>query len=250
MDNIPRYPDGWQDDHAGLPIHPNFPRRFNYTGLNAAWNRQGRSVDFSAQMALFADNLRDDRAACSARPADMPGLAQVHADIGEAVNQRCWSEADGFYYDLGYGEQIRRKHIGMFWVMLAGIAPPDRLSRMLGHLVDPDQFWRRIPGRQLAGGPGRLLSRRQLLDGQRLGADQLHDHPRARAMRPTGLGDPSGAAILLVAGPGVQMDRTFWENYAPGRRRQGQHRPAGLLRLDRPGPDRHLPRVHRRGVMP
>ncbi|HEY3887874.1 MAG TPA: trehalase family glycosidase [Caulobacteraceae bacterium] len=144
MDNIPRHPDGWRDDHAGLPIHPNFPKRFNYTGLNAAWNRQGRSVDFSAQMALFADNLRV-MAGLLGESADMPALAQVHADIGAAVNQHCWNEADGFYYDLGYGEQIRRKHIGMFWVMLAGIVPPDRLDRMLAHLVDPAQFWRRIP---------------------------------------------------------------------------------------------------------
>lgn len=144
MDNIPRYPDGWRDDHAGLPIHPNFPKRFNYTGLNAAWNRQGRSVDFSAQMALFADNMRV-MAGLLGETADIPVYAQVHADIGAAVNLHCWSEADGFYYDLGYGEQIRRKHIGMFWVMLAGIVPPDRLGRMLGHLVDPAQFWRRFP---------------------------------------------------------------------------------------------------------
>ncbi len=144
MDNIPRYPDGWRDDHAGIPIRPLYPKRFNYTGLNAAWNRQGRSVDFSAQMALFADNMRV-MAGLLGETADVSVYAQANADIGAAVNLHCWNEADGFYYDLGYGEQIRRKHIGMFWVMLAGIAPPARLSRMLGCLVDPNQFWRRIP---------------------------------------------------------------------------------------------------------
>ena len=144
MDNIPRYPEGWKDDHTGIPIHNLHPEVFAYGGLSAAWNRQGRSVDFTAQMALFADNLRTI-AGLIGETADVAAHAQAHADIGAAVNRHCWNEADGFYYDLGYGAQIRRKHIGMFWVMLAGIAPPARLSRMLGHLVDPGQFWRRIP---------------------------------------------------------------------------------------------------------
>ena len=144
MDNIPRYPDGWTDDHAGIAIHNLHPEVFAYAGLSAAWNRQGRSVDFSAQMALFADNLRTI-AGLIGETADVAAHAQAHADIGRAVNLHCWNEADGFYYDLGYGAQIRRKHIGMFWVMLAGIVPPARLSRMLDHLVDPGQFWRRIP---------------------------------------------------------------------------------------------------------
>ena len=144
MDNIPRYPDGWQDDHAGVPLHNLYPEVFAYSGLSAEWNRQGRSVDFSAQMALFADNL-GTIAGLIGQTADAPAYAQAHAEIGRAVNLHCWNEVDGFYYDLGYGAQIRRKHIGMFWVMLAGIVPPPRLRRMLGHLTDPAQFWRKIP---------------------------------------------------------------------------------------------------------
>jgi hypothetical protein len=144
MDNIARYPDGWRDDHRGIPMHNLYPEVFAYSGLNAAWNRQGRSVDFSAQMALFADNL----AAIARRIGetdDLAAYADAHADVARAVNQHCWNESDGFYYDLGYGAQIRRKHIGMFWVMLAGIVPPARLAPMLGHLTDPAQFWRKFP---------------------------------------------------------------------------------------------------------
>jgi hypothetical protein len=144
MDNIQRYPDDWQDDHTGIPIHNLYPEVFTYSGLNAAWNRQGRSVDFSAQMALFADELATI-ARLIGETGDVAAYVQAHTDIGRAVNERCWSEADGFYYDLGYGAQIRRKHIGMFWVILAGIVPPARLGRMLDHLTDPAQFWRRIP---------------------------------------------------------------------------------------------------------
>jgi hypothetical protein len=144
MDNIERYPDGWQDDHAGIPLHNLYPAVFTYSGPSAAWNRQGRSVDFSAQMALFADNLVSI-ARLIGTPDDAVRHEQARAAIGEAINRHCWSEADGFYYDLGYGAQIRRKHIGMFWVMLAGIVPPPRLKRMLGHLTDPSQFWRTTP---------------------------------------------------------------------------------------------------------
>ena len=144
MDNIQRYPDGWTDDHAGAVLHNLYPEVFAYTGLNAAWNRQGRSVDFSAQMALFADNLKHI-AGVVGNSVEVAAYARHHADIGRAINTHCWSEQDGFYYDLGYGRQIRRKHIGMFWTMLAGAVPPSRLDRLLGHLTDPGQFWRRFP---------------------------------------------------------------------------------------------------------
>ncbi len=144
MDNIQRYPDGWRDDHAGIPLHNLYPEVFDYSGPNAEWNRQGRSVDFSAQMALFADNLRAI-AGLIGEAGDRPRYAQIHDEIARAINRHCWSEADGFYYDLGYGAQIPRKHIGMFWVMLAGIAPPDRLDRLLAHLTDPGEFWRTFP---------------------------------------------------------------------------------------------------------
>ena len=144
MDNIPRYPDGWTDDHAGIAIHNLYPEYFAYSGPNAAWNRQGRSVDFSAQMALFADNLATIARLIGAS-ADIPKFVQAHADAARAINLHCWNDADGFYYDLGYGAQIRRKHIGMFWVMLAKVVPDSRLNRLLEHLVDPGQFWRRVP---------------------------------------------------------------------------------------------------------
>ena len=144
MDNIPRYPLGWQDDGLGLPLTNLHPELFVYDGLNPKWNRQGRSVDMSAQMALFSENL--------ATIAHLIGQEQearhyqtLHAQIASAINQLCWSEADGFYYDLGYGQQIPRRHIGMFWVMLAGVAPPDRCQRLVARLTDPAQFWRRLP---------------------------------------------------------------------------------------------------------
>jgi Trehalase len=214
MDNIPRYPDGWQDDHAGIPLHNLYPEVFDYKGLSADWNRQGRSVDLSAQMALFADQL----ATIAARLGDVDGAPRYERasrEIGIAVNARCWNEDDGFYYDLGYGQQIRRKHIGMFWVMLAGIVPPARLNRMLAHLTDPAQFWRTIPvatwpadqvGFSPAGNywmgsvwaPTNYMVIRGL---QRCGQHALADRLARRYYWCV-------AQVFLAT-------RTFWENYAP-----------------------------------
>lgn len=144
MDNIPRYPEGWRDDHKGIADANLHPEIFKYEGLSPLWNRQGRAVDLTAQMALFADNLATI-AVLIGRDDDAASYAAFHTATGIALNAQCWNEADGFYYDLGYGKQIRRKHIGMFWTLLAGVVPPERQSRLLAHLIDPNQFWRAVP---------------------------------------------------------------------------------------------------------
>ncbi|MBA2248950.1 MAG: hypothetical protein H0W12_02020 [Chitinophagaceae bacterium] len=144
MDNIQRYPDGWQDDGKGIPVKNLFPEIFAYTGLSSVWNRQGRAVDLSAQMALFADNLSTIAGLINEKN-DIADYRQFYHETKVAINAFCWNDTDGFYYDLGYGKQIKRKHIGMFWVLLAGIVPVEKLSMFLSHLTDPNQFWRTFP---------------------------------------------------------------------------------------------------------
>lgn len=144
MDNIPRYPDGWTDDGKGIPIKNLFPEIFVYDGISPMWNKQGRGVDISAQMALFAEHLITI-AALIKEQGDIAAYQQFYKETKDAINKYCWSEADGFYYDLGYGQQIKRKHIGMFWVLMAGIVPNDKLDKVLAHLTDPNQFWRKFP---------------------------------------------------------------------------------------------------------
>ncbi len=144
MDNITRYPDGWKDDGKGIKLNNLYPEIFNYGGLSAAWNKQGRSVDFSAQMALFAEDLIRI-ASLIQQPGMINEYRKFYAETKKAINEYCWNEADEFYYDLGYGKQIRRKHIGMFWTLLAGIVPQEKLGGMIRHLTDPAEFWRTIP---------------------------------------------------------------------------------------------------------
>lgn len=144
MDNIPRYPDGWKDDGKGIQVKNLHPEIFVYDGLNPAWNWQGRSVDMTAQMALFADNLIEI-AGLTGRQKDIPAYQKFHTETRQALNTHCWNEQDGFYYDLGYGKQIKRKHIGMFWVMIGGVVPPERVDRLIKTLTDPKKFWRKFP---------------------------------------------------------------------------------------------------------
>lgn len=144
MDNIPRYPFGWQDDGQGIVLTNLHPDLFTYDGLSPKWNRQGRSVDLSAQMVLSAHHLTKI-ARLIGKADDIPTLEADAAKTCAALNDLCWDEEDGFYYDLGYGKRIKRRHIGMFWTLLARVAPPERLSRLIAHLTDPNQFWRTFP---------------------------------------------------------------------------------------------------------
>ncbi len=214
MDNIERYPDGWTDDGRGIPLHNLYPEVFDYKGLSAEWNRQGRSVDLSAQMALFADNLRTI-AGTIGRTRDMPRYAEAKNAIARAVNALCWNEADGFYYDLGYGRQIRRKHIGMYWLLMAGIAPAPRLARMVAHLTDPAEFWRRIPA---ATWPA-----------DQAGFDPKGGYWKGSVWAPTNYMTIRGLARAGRRDVATRLARqyywavaqvflatgTFWENYAP-----------------------------------
>jgi hypothetical protein len=144
MDNIPRYPDGWKDDGKGIHLTNLYPEIFKYEGLSPAWNTQGRSVDFSSQMALFAENLISIATIINEKNDVLP-YQEFYNETKDAINKYCWNDEDKFYYDLGYGKQIRRMHIGMFWTLIAGIVPADRLENVIGHLTNPAKFWRTIP---------------------------------------------------------------------------------------------------------
>lgn len=144
MDNIDRFPENWQDDHKGIPVKNIYPEIFNYGGLGSVWNRQGRMVDTSAQMAFFAKNLIEIAGIVN-KKEDIEKYNAFYQETKDAVNQFCWNDDDGFYYDLGYSKQIKRKHIGMFWVLIAEIVPKEKLSKFLTHLTNPNEFWRNIP---------------------------------------------------------------------------------------------------------
>lgn len=99
-------------------------------------------VEMSAQMVIMYNHL--------AIMADELGLTDK-ADgfrkeaeaIAMRINQWCWNEEDGFYYDVdSEGKQFRKMTMGGFWPMLAKVASEKQAERLVGHLKDPQKFWR------------------------------------------------------------------------------------------------------------
>jgi len=73
----------------------------------------------------------------------------AHAQqLAAKINDVCWDEQDGFYYDRNErtGERIRVKSIAGFMPLWSGIAPQDRARRLIKeHLVNPAEFWLPYP---------------------------------------------------------------------------------------------------------
>jgi glycogen debranching enzyme len=157
MDNLPRWPRDWKPDGSGQPLEPRHIlgkqtedyRRRRTSHMPAKWNRQGRWIDMSAQMAFNALCLRE-MATLLDLPDDAAGLAAEHARLAKDINERCWSEEHGFYFDLGFDQPIPRFHIGAYWTLIAEIVPPERVDAFVSHLTDERKFGRPVPVPSLA----------------------------------------------------------------------------------------------------
>ena len=108
------------------------------------------SVSATSYQALAAQCLsqmaheigRDDMA---------PFFQEQHDQLGKIVNEHFWDEKHQIYNDLdGNGQFITElkpgvfcKHVHMFWPLIAGIAPPERVQKMVDELKNPASFNRR-----------------------------------------------------------------------------------------------------------
>ena len=108
------------------------------------WNRQAAWIDMSAQMAFDCLNLADI-ASATGKDAEAAKWMKEYARIKDLVNEKCWDEKTGFYYDYCDTGLIMRKHAGAFWVLLAKIPTPERAKRMAAVMTDPRFFGRTIP---------------------------------------------------------------------------------------------------------
>jgi hypothetical protein len=99
-------------------------------------------VDMSCQMVM---QYRDLALICR-ELGQLEKVAKYEAEakaIGERINKWCWNQDDGFYYDvLADGTQFKKMTSGGFWPMIAGIASPEQVRRMVVHLKDDKKFWR------------------------------------------------------------------------------------------------------------
>lgn len=226
MDNLLRCPRHWTPDSQGIPLdpaacHPDmypFISTFIYRKeLNGSlvWNKQGRSVDFSAQMAFDAKNL--SKIAMLLGLDNEASAWQKEADhLNEAINRHCWNPVSGFYNDLGYGRRIDREHIGMFWTLWSGAASESTIVRkMVAALEDPSRFGRPVPVPSLSASDPDYHS---WGDYWRGGVWAPTNYMVLRGLAEVGRRDvATGLARKMVDCVASVYERTgtFWENYAP-----------------------------------
>lgn len=232
MDNIPRSPRDWTTEEGNGMTHHELGEKLGKMGgstaeerlnmfisdyvdtLQGVWNSQGRLVDFTAQMAMFAKQLNFIANEIGAAD-DVSGYETFHAEVKTALNDLCWNEDAGFYYDLGYGKQVPRKHIGMYWTLMGELVPENRMEAFLAHLTNPNEFYRKTPlpalsaddpdykgwGDYWLGGVWAPTSYMVIKGLSNVGQDVLAQD----------LAEKTYAAIAEV----FEATGTFWENYAP-----------------------------------
>ncbi|MEI7437418.1 MAG: trehalase family glycosidase [bacterium] len=106
-------------------------------------------VDLSAQQALSARCLAQIATALGKKPL-AARFEKEFAELGEIINTLMWSEKTGFYHDIfdddyRYKNIINSKTVAGFWPLLAGIATHGRADRLIEHLLNPAEFWRKHP---------------------------------------------------------------------------------------------------------
>ncbi|MBA3944388.1 MAG: hypothetical protein H0X37_07475 [Herpetosiphonaceae bacterium] len=118
MDNTPRFAAGWIDMTC-------------QQALNAT------------MLSTIARELGDDVAAEHYR--------EQHQTLANVINSHMWDEADGFYWDVdAAGLAIKSKTVAAFWPLLAGVTSQLQAAKLVGHLNDPQTFWRTHPFPSLA----------------------------------------------------------------------------------------------------
>lgn len=226
MDNISRSPRGWTPDGKGLTISlrkchasvRDFARAISHSRdleYSPQWNRQGRSVDFSAQMAFDARRL-SEMAALLGKPREAASWNREAEEINAAINRHCWNPRIGFYCDLGYGKKIPRRHVGMFWTLWSGAAADPSVLRFLTRsLRDPAGFGRPVPVPSLPADDPDYCRWGNYWRG---GVWAPTTYMVLRGLREAGqdtLATTLARRIVHAADRVFQATGTFWENYSP-----------------------------------
>lgn len=204
---------------AGAAGCDNSPRatHLTWTGGEIAW------VDFTSQQALAAD--------CIARIARQVGETRTarrfeseYRAIARAVNHWMWCPKSAFYHDIFLdGNWLTVKTTAGFWPLLAGIPDAEASALLTGHLLNPNEFWRRHPvptlsaddpnydptGRYWLGGVWAPVNTAIVKGLVRCGHDPVA-HLIARKHLD---------ALATVAAK--VRPRTLWEHYAPDRDEPG-----------------------------
>lgn len=231
MDNIPRSPKDWVPTEGNGMTHHELGdklAKMNASGetkLNlfikeyvltkqGVWNKQGRLVDFSSQMAMFAQQLIEISKVLNIED-DLLLYNKVHQEIYTAINEKCWNEEDGYYYDLGFNKQVPRMHIGAYWTLLGKLVPEKRLDQFLEHLTNPNEFYRLTPLPALSASDPDYVGWGDYWLGGVWAPTSYMVLRGLSAYNKEDLAKDLAKKIYKNVATVYQATGTFWENYAP-----------------------------------
>lgn len=118
MDNTPRHGTGWVDMSSQMVIQYR-----NIAAMHEVLGNYAKSSKYLIKAAMLIDE----------------------------INNHCWNEEDGFYYDVdNNGNQIKIKTIAGFWPLLAEIPSEKQAKKLISHLNNINEFRRKIPFPTLA----------------------------------------------------------------------------------------------------
>lgn len=202
------FSSGWGCGMDNIP-------RLDETRYNPAFHHGFLSwVDVTMQQVFDARNLLEIANRCG-----LPRAAELEEEIAaltRIANERMWDEELGLYCDLDRdGRRVRVRHIGGFWALLAGVAPPDR-ARRLAETMASDAFAAPCGTRSLAKGEKGYEP-----DGGnywRGGVWCITDWMCVRGLAAAGLSDSAHALarrqVEAVASV-FESTGTIWESYDP-----------------------------------
>lgn len=201
MDNTPRAYDA-----GGMDVHLSYGH---------VWLCMTVQQALSASMIAYLAEEIGDRETAALYRADYEALATY-------VNEKLWSEAAGFYFDLDQdGNHVRVKTPASYWPLVAGIASDEQALRAAERIFNPEEFWRPHALPSLSADHELYHPRGNYWQGAVWpplvylavrGLEQTGQHARAVRLATNHLNNLS--AVFDATG-------TLWENYAPEEDRRG-----------------------------
>lgn len=151
MDNLPRMPkEGEPDLESGIKFKPEYWLLDDHFGKAVAgnplysWNKQMDWIDMSSQMALNALNMTKIAGELGYAEDELAFQAR-YDELKKVINEKCYDEERGFYFDYYNGKIIPRYHVGALWTLIAEVIPPERLEKVLKVIKDEKIFNRPVP---------------------------------------------------------------------------------------------------------
>jgi neutral trehalase len=190
----------------------------------------GGWIDYTAQQALAAYYIRE-MAEVACNETLKTKYDNEYQSLKALVNQLCWNESDGLYWDLfvsdGSASQVKTKTAACFWPMIARLTDDKKAKQLVSHLTNVTEFYRPNLFPTLAGDHPEYE-----WDGGywRGGIWAPTNMMYVKGLQTMGYEDLATEAAMNHIEEMSQVyqniqPHTIWENYAPEVDHQGEARP-------------------------